>query len=207
MRNNLEAHSVRLTLQFLKKFPDQASKNCKTKEKQITNINKSLNDNILPNKRTTVADNLTSELLELVFNHKKTDRKKIQSNYNDQKQIEMMIGKLLERYIATIGQKYGWAFTGECIKSVDFIKKEGTCWTTLQVKNSDNTENSSSQSVREGTTILKWVRRNSKKGTYLWNEFPDDNLKKHLSEEGFLKFTENHFKKNAKSLKLFFASE
>ena len=73
MRKNLETHSVRLTLQFLEEFPDQASKNCKTKEKQIANINKSLNDNILPNKRTTVADNLTSELLEMVFKHKKIE--------------------------------------------------------------------------------------------------------------------------------------
>ena len=206
MRKNLETHSVRLTLQFLEEFPDQASKKCKTKEKQIANINKSLNDNILPNKRTTVVDNLTSELLEMVFKHKKIDREKIQNNYNDQKQMEMMIGKLLERYIATIGQKYGWAFTGECIKSVDFIKKEDACWTTLQVKNSDNTENSSSQSVREGTTILKWVRRNSTKGIYLWSKFPDKNLKKHLSEEGFSKFTKNHFKNNSELLKLFFSA-
>jgi len=206
MKNSLENLSISLTLQYLKKYPDQATKYCKTNEKQVLNIKKSLNDKILPNIRTTVADKLTSELLELVFNHEKKDRDKIQNNYNNQKQIEMMIGKLLERYIANIGHKYGWAFTGECIKSVDFIKKEGNRWTTLQVKNSDNTENSSSQSVRDGTKILKWVRRNSKKGTYLWDKFPDENLKNNLSELEFSKFVKNHFKNNAESLKIFFKS-
>ncbi len=50
--------------------------------------------------------------------------------------------------------------------------------------------------VRDGTVILKWVRRNSKKGIYLWDKFPDCKLKEQLSEKGFLKFVKNHFNDN-----------
>ena len=136
-----------------------------------------------------------------------------------------MIGQFLERYISKEGRNFGWAFSGECIKAVDFIKKDGKEWIKLQVKNSDNTENSSAKAIRDHTPISKWFRRFSspktvvprikkdgKLGTrgltdreynelllsgdynpftraeFNWDNFPDDNLKKILTEEGFRRF-------------------
>ena len=186
--------SKELTTEYLGQYPDEASRYCKTREKQILNIEKHFSKEISPKDRTTKPDYLTSKMLESVYNHKELERDRIQEHYNDQKQAEMMIGELLERYIYSKGKKYGWAFTGSCIKSVDFIKKDKKGkWTTLQVKNSDNTENSSSSKVRDATTIQKWVRRNSKKGTTLWAKFPDPELQKQLTEKGFFEFTKNHF--------------
>ena len=71
----------------------------------------------------------------------------------------MMIGQLLERYIINAAKDYGWIFTAECVKAVDFLKKEENNWIPLQIKNSDNTENSSASAIRNGTKIQKWFRR------------------------------------------------
>ena len=72
-------------------------------------------------------------------------------------------------------------------------KKGATSWTTLQIKNSDNTMNSSLKTVLENTTIMHWYRRHSKKGTHNWDEFPDAELRKKLSEDDFRKFALDTF--------------
>lgn len=221
--------SIDLTTKYLEEYPENASRYCKTKEKQIANIKKNFNKIIAPNEPTTKPDILVSRILESLFDHELSRREKIQKQYNDQKQTEMMIGELLERYISQKGQVFGWAFSGECIKAVDFIKKDGDQWIKLQIKTSDNTENSSAKAIRDDTPIKKWFRRFSspqtktpvlkkngklsKKGLtdeeyqerlisgdlstftqpdYNWDNFPDDDLKKVLSEEGFIKFIDKH---------------
>ena len=108
----------------------------------------------------------------------------------------MKIGELLEKYISSKGKDFGWAFSSSCIQAVDFIKKSGSNLTTLQIKNSDNTENSSASAIRNNTTILKWFRRHSTKGTYNWDEFPDEELKNEMSEKDFRKFALKTFKKD-----------
>ncbi|URQ67064.1 SinI family restriction endonuclease [SAR86 cluster bacterium] len=144
---------------FLEKNPSE--KNPKNKESISQNIRNGFTKVIAPNEPTTTPDDLTSEVLEIAYDHPSEDRKKIQKQYLDQKQAEMMIGELLERYIYSKGQKYGWVFTAECIGAVDFIKRTDNGWTSLQIKNSDNSENSSSKSVRDKTEIMFWFRRYS----------------------------------------------
>ena len=220
--------AIALVEEFLLENPKDVSK-----KKEDLNISENIRNSILkelaPNEPTTTPDDLTSIVLEVAYKHSAEDRKKIQKQYLDQKQAEMMIGALLEKYIYSKGQKYGWVFTGECIESVDFIKKTNHGWTTLQIKNSDNTENSSSKAVRDETTIIKWHRRNSKQRLitpklkqngelsklglgdryqeilesdnyrpfltqqYNWDNFPDDELKKDLSEAEFQTFVKNYF--------------
>lgn len=72
---------------------------------------------------------------------------------------ENLLGSLLERYIAGVIESYGWIWCrSEIILATDFIKfptppQEDTTpqekWICLQVKNGDNTENSSSSKIRE----------------------------------------------------------
>jgi len=190
---------VQTAQQFIKAFPNKKTKTMKKykvglDDKIEKNITTALRKEYLPKLRTTVPDELTSILLEDLFSHKNKERNKTQKNYNDQKQTEMFIGNLLELYIQKEGLKFGWAFTATTVDKVDFVKEDNGSWTTLQIKNSDNTENSSSSTVRAGTTILKWARRNSKKGGYYWDKFPDDDLKKILSEDKFRKFISSLYK-------------
>ena len=198
-----EKFSIKLTTEYCKKFPKKITKKTVkgikrslTKEEQIQNIKKAFERIIKPNETTTVPDELVSDILEKFYSHKKNERQKIQKQYQDQKQTEMKIGELLEKYIASKGKDFGWAFSSSCIQAVDFIKKDGSNWTTLQIKNSDNTENSSASAIRNNTTILKWFRRHSKKGTYNWDEFPDEELKNEMSEKDFREFALETFKKN-----------
>jgi hypothetical protein len=226
--------SIKVTTDYLKKYPTAAADGAKTKKEQIANIENAYSKVISPNIQTTKPDYLVSELLEHLYGYPKEKRNCYQEQYNRQKQTEMMIGELLERYIINVGKDYDWVFTGECIKAVDFLKKDGVNWEPWQIKNSDNTENSSAKDIRTGTKIQKWFRRFSKPrviepkikkdGTlnkigfspnYLeeferrretndttpfqtplhnWENFPDANIKKIVSEQGFKDFIFDYFK-------------
>ena len=195
--------SIRLTKEFIGENPSQANKKkINKKEVPLSNedieerIKHSLTKEIKPNPTSTNPDELVSIILENIYSHEKKDRGKIQKQYQDQKQTEMKIGDLLERYLSEKGREFGWAHSANCLRAIDFIKKKKSGWITLQIKNSDNTENSSSKSVRKKTEILKWHRRNSAKGTYNWEIFPDEKLKKKISEKNFREFALAIFNKN-----------
>lgn len=104
--------------------------------------------------------------------------------------IENIIGAYLEAYIYESLWNEGWIWcSGSIVNKVDFIKVSGGMFEKfLQIKCRDNTENSSSLEVREGTEIDKWFRFFSKTGETNWHNFPDLKGRLHLSEEGFLKF-------------------
>lgn len=107
-------------------------------------------------------------------------------------------GSLLEEYLAVNLTGFGWyCCWGETMKSIDFVDKDGRL---LQVKNSDNTENSSSKTVRDGTKIEHWFRRFSKKGTTNWDKLNEligiKTTNKKLSEEGFKKFIKDTIAQN-----------
>ena len=72
-----------------------------------------------------------------------------------------------EEYLATILHPYGWyCCWGSTIDAVDFCKEDGSL---LQVKTSNNSENSSSIRVRNGTEIRIWFRRFfNKANTFNW---------------------------------------
>ena len=150
-----------------------------------------LNMVLYPTQPTTKPDTLTSILLERLYEHDINSRESIAKQYLEQKRTEMISGQLLELYIQRESLDYSrdWYFSGKIIKDVDFIKKNESGWITLQIKNSDNTENNASSKVRENTTIKKWVRRHSKKkDIFYWEKFPDKIFKEKLNEKTFRNF-------------------
>ncbi|GIW33655.1 SinI family restriction endonuclease [Meiothermus sp.] len=106
---------------------------------------------------------------------------------------ENLLGELLERYIAERLEPYGWVWcAGNTVRSVDFLRQDLSI--ALQIKNRDNSENSSSSAIRAGTNIQKWFRIYSKTGKTNWENFP---FGEGLSEEDFHRYIQNY----AKSLK------
>lgn len=105
---------------------------------------------------------------------------------------ENVVGNLLERFIDSKLDDDDWIWcAGEVVKRVDFIresKKPGLDWESLQIKNRDNSENSSSSAIRQGTDIQKWYRTKSKTGTTRWDLFPANVVGSHLTEHGFHDF-------------------
>lgn len=113
---------------------------------------------------------------------------------------ENVLGNLLEEYIAQKIRPYKWVWcAGTTLRAIDFCNEDGT--TLLQIKNKNNSENSSSSNIREGTTIKKWYRLStSKRGgkispAFKWsnlNDIINDNLPEGLD---LLELTEDDFQK------------
>lgn len=107
---------------------------------------------------------------------------------------EGIVGDLLERYIATVLGDQDWIWcSGESVRSVDFLRAAphsttGGVWESLQVKNRDNSENSSSSAIRNGTDIAKWYRTKSRTGATMWESFPIAGASERLSEADFQSF-------------------
>ena len=107
---------------------------------------------------------------------------------------ENIIGYLLEYYIASVLEPRGWVWcSAPFVKAIDFIKPSSQfiSWELLQVKNRDNSENSSSSAIRNGTQIQKWFRSFSQSGQTNWEKFPDAQHRKYLSEQLFHQFVRN----------------
>ena len=115
--------------------------------------------------------------------------------------IETKLGNLLESFIYKYIKNFDWIWcSGNIVQDIDFIKKEtkednSVDWISLQVKNSDNSENSSSSRVRVGTNIIKWYRRLSRvKNKDNWQDLinlvdeSDKDLKDQLTEKNYLKY-------------------
>ncbi|ENM3908799.1 DNA topoisomerase IV subunit B, partial [Vibrio cholerae] len=87
------------------------------------------------------------------------------------KRSQMAIGNLLEEYLAEELAVHGWYMAwGETVKSTDLVSNKNE---RLQIKNRNNTENSSSSQVRNGTDIIKWHRLNASNGTKYWSQLVD----------------------------------
>ena len=113
--------------------------------------------------------------------------------------IENLIGEILEEYLSINLLASGWhCCWGSSIDAVDFCNNKGDL---LQVKNSDNSENSSSSKVRNGTKIKKWSRRNStKNNTFRWGVLTSMLGVTGLSEADFRIFVETTIKNNPNCL-------
>lgn len=109
--------------------------------------------------------------------------------------IENLVGDLLEEYLSVKLKENGWCCCwGSTMDAVDFCKADGSL---IQIKNSDNSENSSSSRVRAGTTIEKWFRRKSTKAeTFFWDGLNAMVNRKDLTETDFRKFVKDTIKKN-----------
>lgn len=152
-----------------------------------------------PKPPQTVPDEMVSVILVSYFDIPKADAERVRREHLLSMGAENLVGDLLERYLASVMEPKGWIWcSGAMLKAVDFIKPPdsyGKDWTLLQVKNRDNSENSSSSAIRGGTTIKKWYRTFSKKGGSNWGKFPDASLRPLLSEEDFKSFVREYLKK------------
>ncbi len=140
---------------------------------------------------STVPDEVVSVILHQYYNVEEDRLEDIKRTHSLSMAAENLIGELLERYLATLLEPKGWVWcSGSVVRAVDFIQPPtaGGVWQLLQVKNRDNSENSSSSAIRHGTTIKKWFRTFSRTGRCNWEAFPEESVKGVASEQGFRSF-------------------
>ena len=198
--------STDLILDFLSEFPEKFSTR-KKKDRPDPNstsgrelikkiIIDAKNKKVARVEPKTIPDPAVSIILKELYKVPEQNLQKIKLEHQYSMLAEDAVGELLEDYIdyTSINSGAGWTRAyGDVIRSVDFIKKEDEGWRLLQIKNRDNSENSSSQSVRDGTTIEKWFRTFSRSGKTNWNNFPDLILRNKLSEAGFFDHIKQYF--------------
>jgi hypothetical protein len=138
----------------------------------------------------TVPDEMVSIVLEKAYGYTAAQTKVLKLDHQRAMCAENTVGNLLERYLDSRLRKCGWHWCcGSFVKAIDFVRlDEDGSWEALQIKNRDNSENSSSSSVRAGTTIQKWFRTFSQTGATNWNDLPPLMRGYDLSEEGFIEF-------------------
>jgi len=141
---------------------------------------------------STVADDFVGLVLHHYFSVPAAELARIQETHALSMGAENLVGDLLERYIASVLEPLGWIWcAGSTMRAVDFIKPPANGqdrWLLLQVKNRDNSENSSSSAIRIGTEIQHWHRSFAHKQGSNWAAFPDDKARALLSEAGFRAF-------------------
>lgn len=147
----------------------------------------------------TIPDEAVSVLLKATFGYGDEALERIKREHQYSMAAENMVGYLLELYISTVMEKHGWIWcAGDFVRAVDFIKKNNNgMWDAVQIKNRDNTENSSSSAIRNGTDIKKWFRSYSRASVRRlsntnWERFPEEEFRGSLSEEGFMNFIEEY---------------
>lgn len=160
-----------------------------------------------PSKRTsnpigTQHDPILDEIISARIQNATEDLEAIKYGHRLSMSAENIAGSFLEEYVAEELLEYKWhCCWGETMKSIDFCNEDGQL---LQIKNSDNSENSSSKTVRDGTKIKHWFRRFSRTGSTNWvalNELVgivNDGDK--LSEDSFRIFVKNAVKNNPGSV-------
>lgn len=148
------------------------------------------------NSSKTFPDPIVGKILSIrIKTINNNDLKKIIDGHSLQMSIENIVGDLLEEYLSLRLADLGWyCCWGNSIDAVDFCNEKGEL---LQIKNSDNSENSSSSRVRNGTQIMKWARRKStKENTFYWEDLIALTGAKNISEEDFVKFVSATIEKN-----------
>jgi hypothetical protein len=150
----------------------------------------------------TKYDPILDEIISARINHTKNDLEKIKYGHRLSMSVENIVGAFLEEYLETELKYMGWhCCWGETMKSIDFCNIDGEL---LQVKNSDNSENSSSKTVRDGTPIKHWFRRFSKNGKTNWKAINYligiESQNDQLSEDKFSLFVRDAVRNNPGSI-------
>lgn len=141
----------------------------------------------------TLPDELVSFVIEKYYSIDAKDSPRIQKEHQMSMSAENIVGELLERYLSSVLEPFGWIWcSGDFVKAVDFLKKDGDSWKLLQIKNRSNTENSSSNKIRKGTSIEKWYRIDAYTGETFWATFPDESARHLLSEDKFKEFIKTY---------------
>ena len=202
------AHAFSNLILFLYKNPDAAPK-LPGKNKPLFPSQEYLeklaekfsNDRVLspPKEPKTIPDELVSLVINEYYEIPEASLERAKNEHLFSMAAENIIGLLLEHYLASILEKRGWVWcSGASVRAVDFIKppkNNNERWIALQVKNRDNSENSSSSAIRDGTDIKKWFRSFSKKKIFNWEKFPDEGSMSLLSESGFRSFVKAELSK------------
>lgn len=151
-----------------------------------------------PKEPETIPDEMVSVILNEYFGVETVDLERVKREHQLSMGAENLVGDVLERYLAETMEASGWVWcSGSMVRAVDFVKPPTTQrgeWRMLQVKNRDNSENSSSSAIREGTAIEKWHRTFSKKRGANWAAFPDTALRSNFSEEKFEAFVRSYLR-------------
>ena len=151
----------------------------------------------------TVPDEIVSAIMQFVYCYNTEEMRKIVVQHQQIMCVENSVGALLERYIFSVLRCYGWCWCcGNFVRSIDFIKYDNKKknWLLVQIKNRDNSENSSSSSVRKGTEIKKWFRTFSRTGKTNWENLPDSMKDFGLNEADFISFVKFYLESEKKSL-------
>jgi hypothetical protein len=151
-----------------------------------------------PQPPTTVPDVMVSVILRSYFDMSAPDAERTQREHQLAMGAENLVGDLLERYLASVLEPRGWVWcSGSVVKSVDFVRpptRPGDVWRLVQVKNRDNSENSSSSRVRDGNDIEKWFRTFSRTGDTNWPAFPEPSARSCLNEAAFQQFVATYLR-------------
>ena len=143
----------------------------------------------------TVPDSLIREIYS--YSHRKSAEllEEIAKGHATMMTLEKIVGDLLEEYLSDELEQLGWhCCWGQTIKAVDFCQTDGRL---LQIKTSDNSENSSSKGVRDNTNIMVWQRRKSrKKDEYYWDDLVRLTGHPNLSEPNFREFVKQVLSEN-----------
>lgn len=195
------ADTYAAVIAFLAKFPEAASAMRGKNSPSIGSVEyikrqaeafATARNSRVPQAPATIPDAMVSVILHAYFDIPIQQLEYAKDIHQLAMGAENLVGDLLERYLASVLEPYGWIWcSGAMVKAVDFIlppSTSGGAWRMLQVKNRDNSENSSSSAIRIGTEIEKWHRTFSKKAGANWSVFPDERLKTELSEENFERF-------------------
>ena len=197
-----------ILLKFLQDNPDRLSSRSK---RLHLNSNEGINalhecyvkskaQKLTLSRPTTIPDTAVSVILQQCCDFTEAQTEQIKVEHQLSMSAENLVGALLERYIAQTLEPHGWVWcAGDFVRAIDFIKYNQSIklWEVVQVKNRDNTENSSSSAIRQGTTIEKWFRTYSKPSSRRatntnWENFPEAEFRDQLSEEGFLQFIRDY---------------
>lgn len=197
----------KLIMDFLRSHPDMLSgrnsgtnPNTHAGEQYLyAKYTNAINSRLELSAPTTTPDEAVSLILGVNFDYTRDKLECIKIEHQQSMAAENLVGALLERYISSVLEPHGWVWcAGDFVRAVDFIKRTDDAFVLLQVKNRNNTENSSSSAIRNGTDIQKWFRTYSKvtlrrPDNTNWHNFPDPIGASLLSENGFLDFIKNYF--------------
>lgn len=153
-----------------------------------------------PANPSTVPDEIVSIVMQEAYGYTQNQCEKIKIEHQHSMCAENCVGALLERYLDSILRPHGWHWCcGSIVRAVDFLKKDDKGnWLILQIKNRNNSENSSSSAIRQGTEIQKWFRTFSKTGKTNWHDLPPLMQEYGMSEHNFVDFVK-HYLQAAKS--------
>jgi len=145
---------------------------------------------------STVPDEMVSLIMEKAYGYSPAECQKIKLEHQHAMCAENCVGNLLERYLDSKLRQSDWSWCcGEFVKAIDFLgRNKNNEWVALQIKNRDNSENSSSSAIRDGTRIQKWFRsfsKDTRKGRPSftnWENLPSLMKSYNLNENDFKKF-------------------